>query len=784
MSKSPQLPAWTIPRCEEILTASSLSDSERAFGLAVIGYSLPAPTQPDIAKAYDRYVADHDLEPDTDARNKLVMTPNWHLSPCTTVGSQYPLSYAMEQPHLLNRAGEEAKCARTLLSRMFGCVIPHAQPSIYTAQTRHVRDVLVSVLENKDLHGISLHDWDSACRALGSPSMAAERQRLGRQYQTFYALLEKTRRPGQAERDTSSVRRGPREGATPSPALTHHQRHRRDQIADALPSPTTRQQVPTNSDTDWQPMANAMPSELAAQGYRLTRPSNAHRASPDDEAPVLMLERARPSLLTPSDDRRAARRVASMAATDALVTQEDVQRLTPWQVHQVLALTLPPLAHALVRLLLVTGMRVKRLITLTRHPYAPSDSDELDADTPRWDPERGLLYYRLLDGPSQHPDGSQDNCWVILTLPPSLQQALLSADQERPLNGSVTVLNRHLRKHFHALPGISPTANRLRATAWLHMRSLSQNNHLVLTLQGQYGALDAAPAAYRAVPRQRLQALFDAGMQRCGVPVSPSEDQQPLSTQGWVGSGRGLSESTAQQWFTALRDALQASATPIQQWLRVDPLPVEALVTYLQVSAAHTYLGWMVSTGARPVSANTQTHITGTTGWLRDKASSRGLESRVTPLLPAIVEQLSAHQQLLKTAMTLLTDQGYRVEDQRQVDQHWPAWLIPTSKRRTGFRVRALHHGDFRALLCDVLGVDELTVSDNATRHSFTTALHEHLDEALLDALVGHARIGRDRCHPRSLAPITGWQQGTMAMEQRLSAVNFRPLKMEVLRWL
>lgn len=134
--------------------------------------------------------------------------------------------------------------------------------------------------------------------------------------------------------------------------------------------------------------------------------------------------------------------------------------------------------------------------------------------------------------------------------------------------------------------------------------------------------------------------------------------------------------------------------------------------------------------------------------------------------------------------MTLLTDQGYRVEDQRQVDQHWPAWLIPTSKRRTGFRVRALHHGDFRALLCDVLGVDELTVSDNATRHSFTTALHEHLDEALLDALVGHARIGRDRCHPRSLAPITGWQQGTMAMEQRLSAVNFRPLKMEVLRWL
>ena len=784
MNKTAQLPAWHLHRADEALTASGLAEDDYAVAMAIIRYSLPALTRPDLAAAVHRYSIDHDTVLDREFVTRLLDIPQWPASRCTTRGTQFPVAFAMEEPHLLNRPGNAAKFARQLLSEICSPIVPNAKPSLYREQTRDIRDVLVSVVVNLSLHGITPQDWDSVHRAMGSPGMSAIRLVLAERYRTLYELVENRRRLGVHVRNTASAHGSSGRRSSHPRELNTHQCHRRDQIADARPSPTVRQQASNDDPARGTVTRHGLPSEMAALGYRLTSPRMAAQSGAgDDETPAPMLERTRPSLLTPSDDRRAARRIASVAATDTLATQEDLQRLTPWQVHQTLALELPPTAHALVRLLLVTGMPVNRWITLMRQRDTPGDRPTPDNTVPLWDSGRGLLHYRLLDGPSQQLSGSEENCWVTLSLPDVLQETLRAADSDHPLSDSATVLNRHLRKKFRSASGIQPTANRLRATAWLLMRSLTEDNHTVQTLQGQYGVLDAAPAAYRAVPRRHLQAIFDAGMQRCGVPVEPPERHPSSATRGDMGSGRALTSQTAQTWFEALRDAMWQASTPLQMWLRVDPLPVAALVEYTNLAAAYTYLGWLVGTGARPVSVNTKVHISGSLGWLRDKNSRRGLESRVIPVPAPVVEQIGVHRQLINAATSLLDKHGYQIDDQRRDDQQWPTWLTMSRHRQARFTLRALHHGDFRTLLCRVLDVDDLAFPDNATRHCFTTALNGCLEESSLDALVGHARIGRDRCHPRSMANLADWSTNRTAMESLLKKMGFQSTIQEPLPW-
>jgi integrase len=317
------------------------------------------------------------------------------------------------------------------------------------------------------------------------------------------------------------------------------------------------------------------------------------------------------------------------------------------------------------------------------------------------------------------------------------------------------------------------------------MRSLAPDHHVVLTLKGQYGRLDAAPAAYRQVDSTSLQQLFDAGMRRCGVgmPSSPPAS----SSASAVGSSRALTASAWQPLTSRLQAAIAQARAPLETWLRPDPLPIASVVEYVQLVAAYAYLGWLLATGARPASANTHTIITGTHAWIRDKGSRRGTESRVIPLHPSIVQQLSSHQALVDQTILLMTRHHTPIDDQRRSDQQGPTWLSLSQHRRPHCQLRAIHHADLRGVLSRRTPAaplpDTVLPANNATRHSTTTALYRVIPEAELDALVGHARIGRDRTHPRANAPLPQSKACQQHIGAWLQATGYRVLDVEIPPW-
>ncbi|AXY43944.1 hypothetical protein [Halomonas sp. JS92-SW72] len=784
MNKSPQPPEWIIERYQQCFHAHGMAPPLLTLAMSIISEMLPPPTRPDLQQAAELYARDHGVSIPEALTDTFANLASLAETPWTTSGTQYPLWYALSQPRFLNRQQAGALTARQLLQEWFTPVVRGVVPGIYATQVRHVRDILVLVLDDAELHGIPLYRYDDVIRIMGHPVMQTQRREASRQYQTVVELYEERRRPGvRVGNDLSGYPRSGRLAQRPR-QLNPYQVSRREQIADAPLAPQCR--VTETPGMERASGGEPLGSELSERGYRYARHTASHRDTadtPDLDIPVL--ERATPSQLTPADDRRAARQAVQMAATQTLATQEDVHRLTPWQIQQVLSLPLPPAEWVLIRLLLVTGMPVSRLITLQRSPHDSESTADAPADPPQWHPASATWRYRLRDGPSPAPDGSTAHLWVTLRLPEDLNDALLSIASETPLAGSTSRLNRHLRRAFGDTPGITPTAERLAATSALLMRPLAPDNHAVLTLKGQYGMLDAAPAAYRQLDGTSLQQLFDAGMSRCGIRTL-SSPPAPASAQP-VGSCRALTASAWQSWTTRLQEAIAQAREPLDIWLPPTPLPIASVVAYVQLVTAYTYLGWLLATGARPASANTHTIITGTRAWIRDKGSRRGTESRVIPLHASIMQQLQSHRALVEQTLALMTRHEYPIEDQRRPDQQGPTWFSLTQHRRPHCQLRAIRHADLRQVLSRLIDeaprMDALLPADNATRHSTTTALYRTIPEAELDALVGHARIGRDRTHPRANAPLHQNKACQDPIGAWLKATGYRVLDVETPPW-
>lgn len=784
MNKMPQPPGWIIERYERIADSHGMEASLRPLFMGVISEMLPPPTRPDLQQAAELYAQDHGMPKPTELITTFDNLTSLSSTPCTTTGTQYPLWYALSQPRFLNRHDEDALTARRLLRDWFTPVIRGAVPGIYGTQVRHVRDILVLVLDHAELHGMSLSSYDDVIRIMGHPVMQTQRQDASRQYQTLYELYEEQRRPGvRVGADLSGYQRSRRASQRPR-KLNGYQVSRREQIADAPLAPQRR--VTDTPSRDRASDEGQLDTELSERGYRYARHTAPHRETadtPDQTIPVI--ERSTPSQLTPADDRRAARQAVQMAATQTLATQEDVHRLTPGQIRQVLSLDLPPAEWALTRLLLVTGMPVRRLVTLQRIPYDSAPTDDDTADPPRWHPMSSTWRYRLRDGPSPAQDGSTAHQWVTLGLPTEVNDALLSVDEETPLAGSVAQLNRRLKRHFRDAPGLTPTAERLAATSPLLMGSLARDNHAMLTLKGQYDLLHSAPAAYRQLDRGSLQQLFDAGMTRCGV-LTPSSPPV-LASSDYVGSSRALAASAWQPWTTRLQDAIEQAREPLETWLRPDPLPIASVVDYVQLAAAYAYLGWLLATGARPASENAQGMITGTRAWISDKGSRRGTESRVIPVDASTLQQLTSHRTLVEKTILLMERHHTPIDDLRRTDQQWPTWIYLTHHRQPQCRIRAIHHADFRQVLSRLLNTEPLSEAllpaDNATRHSLTTALYRAIPEAELDAHAGHARIGRDRTHPRANVSLYQSQACQQHISAWLKATGYRVLNVETPPW-
>ncbi|QFT85219.1 hypothetical protein FIU88_09545 [Halomonas sp. THAF12] len=778
MNKTAQTPIWIIERHHDLFHTFRVENKLLHAYMSLIKYFLPPPNRPDLLLACELFTRDHAAPIPSALIDAIENTESLNANACTTAGTQYPVWYALSHSGFLNRQQAGTQSARQILTNWFTPIERHAEPSIYLDQTRDVRDVLKVVLDTMDRHSMTLATSQDVIRIMGHPTMREERGNLDKKYKTFYELHEAQRRPGVRIGHNLSGYKKKAHHSEFRKELNRYQKRRREQITDA---PFAHQQLITETTAAERFSGEGqIDKALTEPGYRFARhtPSNTEF---DDTPSIPVIQRTTPSQLTPADDRRAARKAVEIAATNTLATLEDVHRLTPWQTRQVLKMDMPPLERAITRLLLVTGMPVNRLAKIQRTSHDGEPTDEI----PLWEPESATWRYRLQDGPSPAQDGNTSHLWVTLRLPAEINEALLSANSETPLIGSIQRLNRRLRHKFRDTAGLTATAHRLCATSWLIMRPLATDSHIVNTLRGEYGQIESAPAAYRRTDSTTLQKLFDTGLRRCGIPVQSAPS--PDITNHYVGSSRVLTASEWRQWTTSILEAIGQARDPLELWLSPDPLPIESVVEYVQLASAYAYLGWLLSTGARPVSANTQSIVTGTRTWISDKASRRGKESRVIPLHKVSARQLQSHCMLIEQTIHLLNKYHYPIEDLRRPDQQWPAWMSLTHHNQPRCRIRAIHHSDFRKILISLDNADRplgaLLPSDNATRHSMTTALYRTAPEAELDALVGHARIGRDRNHPRANAPIQQSKACQQEMTAWLKAIGYRELDMEIPPW-
>ena len=767
MSKSAQLPAWLKSRYQDVFELVFPED-KKAQQLATksVEYSLPPPNKNDVISACRLYAVDNDVTIEDSIIEKINDSPHLSSEHCTTTGSQYPLFFALDRNHLLNKDGESARNARRLLSQMFRESIDYAIPSIYISQLRNIRNLLVSAVENEKFHDLTLRGWNDIHMIYSSPSMRDEFKKKSESYKVFCELQEKTRLPGKPVRK-EQVGRIVKRGRNPSKSLSNLQIQRRQIIADAKPAPKARTSQQKDDNTKDSDISTKVPKELASLGYRVKKSTSSISSKPDESD--LTLVRYEPSQLTPDDDRRTARKISAMATTDALKTIEDTGMLTPWQIYKILNIGLPDPAWVLCRLLLLTGMPLSRIKYLEANPYSNNSHAIISSRKVFWDRDNGVIYYRLADGPSPSINGDATNCIITLSLPIEIQDKLQSIDNDRPLLSSQKQLNLKLRRHFSENPGISPTANRVRMTSYLILRQLSPTNHLVKTLSGQYGPLDAAPAAYRAVMRKDLQSLFDSAAKSLGLSIKKIETSvsQKLNIPNYFGSCRILPKPTSWEWFNALREAFNLAEEKIHYRLPTDSLPVDDIIVALKISSANTYLAWLLGTGGRPVSERTRIVISKAHAWINDKNSRKGPESRLVMIPEILYKQLQAHYNLTAQAISLIESEGLEVIDERIDNQQSPPWI---SKSRNSKKVviRPMYHRDWKSLIKEILPHTDISVPDNATRHTETSALNNVLNESIVDATIGHIRIGKDRTRPKSLASMRdqleslNWQERIM----------------------
>lgn len=783
MAKSAQLPEWVKNRYDDVFGQAMKGDSpNHNVIIKFVEYSLPPPNYDDVVSAYRIYARDHDIMIDDSVIETIYNSTELDSKSCTTTGSQYPLFFALDRPHLLNRPGKSARNARKLLSEMFSEIIEYTRPGIYIDQLRGVRNLLLTAIENEEIHGIQLNAWHDLHAIYSSPSMRSLLKEKNNIYNVFCELEEGLRLPGKAVRE-EQVGRTVRKGRKRDKKLSKLQVQRRQTIADAKTAPQIQtsgeQAEKTKRDQNISPN---LPHELASMGYSIQSTSSSQISKPEEVE--ITLVRKVPSQLTPTDDRRTARKIAAMATTDALKSTESAGMLTPWQLHQILKMDLKGPPWVLCRLLLLTGMAVSRLTTLESRSFSNHEAPSLSKKKVYWDRDEGVIYYRLADGPAPSINGDVTNCVIVLKLPIEIQNKLKGIEKEKPLSKSDTLLNSNLKKKFSRNPGITPTSNRVRMTSYLFLRKLSPNKHLVETLSGSYGPLDAAPAAYRAVMRNNLQELFDIASTSLGLSAQDNEVSvaKSLKITDHFGSSRTLPRSISSEWFNALREAFKSVEENVYYRLPTDPFPINDTISALNISSAHSYLAWLLGTGGRPVGNRTRTVISKPHAWINDKNSRKGPESRLVMIPELLYSQLQAHNQLTTQVTRMIKEDGFEIIDKRVYDQQLPSWL---SKSKTGAKViiRTIYHRDWKNLMQDILPHRKALFPDNATRHTETSALNKILNESVVDATIGHVRIGRDKTRPKSLATMLDQKESRKWQEKIMHMMGFTLMEGDDATW-
>tara|TARA_R110000850_G_scaffold231959_1_gene356768 strand:- start:204 stop:1463 length:1260 start_codon:yes stop_codon:yes gene_type:complete len=410
--------------------------------------------------------------------------------------------------------------------------------------------------------------------------------------------------------------------------------------------------------------------------------------------------------------------------------------------------------------------------TQTETPYLISHGDET------------ILCYRLLNGAVLDPQSPQ-NQWLTLVLPTALAQPLLThatdAKTQHPFRGIYASVNRHLKRYFLGKSGITPTVNRITSSSWLWRRPNARDDTAAGIFSGQFDLSLAAPAAYRCLSRTEIQKSFNATLAHLGVTAdtyAQSETSSPPNPPLYMGSAVACNARFFQPIFQNLLGNIRSAATPCSEWYVGKPFPCEALASLYQFVAAYELLGWQLSSGARPLGKRSHNRIGKYLQWVHDKDSARGTESRVIPVAADTRNGITALQRWTRSLISVLSQQGIVLNDQRSGFCDTPAWLTTTHKGRR-LLLRDMSWSDMTSLSLPALS----TQPNNVTRHSLTSWLRLHLPDAQLDALLGHARHGRNLASPQGTSALGQQNLLRLELSRWLNQSGYQPLHWERLPW-
>lgn len=772
---------------QAIIDPADLTSDEKERLMSIVNYAQPPASISTLTQAAALYAVDVCVCDITPAIKILEKSGMMTHEIQNRLGTNFPVFYALTNHLQLNQPSSVlAHQARIFMSDFFKDVeqtqlISRGNFYYHVLAARDIIKLLINADYPKNRQDIKFSEY--LLNAIKSDAFYAYRRKeIEDKIKVFTMLINGVLNPGEKSQDYKGGGRGSGTKITIKNDPWHDKRL--SQLANAPPPPRGLMREAhdiniTSFDAD---------DVLEAYTVRLCpTPDNKCVEALEEASEHITLQRATTSTLTPRDDSQLTRRFTLGAPTTTLSSITDISRLTPEHIHDVISLPMDALTHTYAILLLSTGLPAQRLMKLVVSQHLDAVILDQYDERPHYCPSAGVLCYRLLDGPSVRSN-APESLWVSLNLPASLAIALggHKSDQysQRPFFGARGRLNKQLRRHFRKKPGISPTANRLSASSWLYRRPHAVDDVAAATLAGQFGLALAAPAAYRQLPGNEIQQLFNDTLKNLGVTdsTSPTASDQnfvrmPIPNSP-VGSAVAHSSDAFVPIFQEIRAAMRAPQSEIAHWWLGMPFPIDALVTLYQLVATHELLAWQLSSGARPIGANSENRVGQKNQWVHDKNSARGTESRVIPLLTHIRDGLCSLQRWITSLIHITATEGIIVEDRRTAKRDTPAWMwIPKQSQR--LVLRDMSWSDISSLPLPSLPA----WPNNVTRHSLTSWLRHRVPDATVDALLGHARHGRMLSSPRAEASIGEQTQLRRALQTWLKECGYQPLDWSRMPW-
>ena len=524
-----------------------------------------------------------------------------------------------------------------------------------------------------------------------------------------------------------------------------------------------------------------------------------HRKSPQSDEPA---DPPGPQVRIPFDnpysDRVSLQRQERVNLTklqnDSVVSATDYHRLPPdVRARAIAALHQAGDGPFLFGWLITTlGLPINRLAETIASVGA------LPGDEPQYDPEKGVLKYRIKTGAA--PVGDGQNRIIELSLPAPLRrifnqllqekQHVVSAGGEpvKPLYSAQYTARRCLQPAFSDQSGPPVTLRALGSGALEMLMPLCSDEVEALLFTGNPGHYHAAADAYRTSEISKLNQIYAAVCEKLAAEVvdvhphakralemlrSPAEG---VERDYGVGTRRHAAASEWRAFFSDRRRDWSVAAREAQFAPPRSRERLEWLTSQYQFAAAYAYLGWSIGACARPTSRRSSICVSSEAMYISDKSSKSFKERRVLPLAPAIKAQIAMAQQLLETIrLTIAQNGGPQLRDRRGGhNAGLPPWVYIN---RHGIHITDLRMRHLRAWSKEH-GYPLHQWASNVTRSSGVVGLRHSLPSVVLDAQTGHARGSRDASSTWSgLTRPALFHELQQGVEQLLRDVGFQKLK-------